>query len=1085
MFINRNDFEHYIKNFQFKQLFNELGWEHVRKEHQVSVDDRLFRLEAVAEKRDFVIFICEPQDGQRFLDKSHRRKIDQVIAKLFFEHLIIFIDNKRTKQIWQLCIREPNRPIIVRETEYHVHQTPENLFQRLKGCFFSIEEEGKIGLVDVKQRVSESFNENAEKVTKKFYERFKTEHKAFLEFIKGIDNSVDKDWYGSLMLNRLMFIYFIQKKGFLDNNLNYLRDKLRDTQTKKGRDKFYSFYRNFLLVLFHDGLGRPDHNEELIKEIGRVPYLNGGLFDVHQIEKSYKDLNIEDEAFERVFEFFDQYEWHLDTRIAATGRDINPDVIGYIFEKYINDRAAMGAYYTKEDITDYISKNTIIPFLFDEVKKECPNAFQGDNSLWKILQGNTDKYIYEAVRKGTELELPEEIAKGIDNVSERSEWNKNAFGDYALPTEIWREVVERRNRYYEIKKKIQNGEIKEINDFITYNLDIKQFVQDVVAQYEDSKFIHAFYKAITKITVLDPTCGSGAFLFAALNILEPLYEECIDRMKIFVEDVDQSKFPQFRQVLIGIQNHPNQKYYIYKSIILNNLYGVDIMNEAAEIAKLRLFLKLVATVEVDYSKDNLGLEPLPDIDFNIRAGNTLVGFASLEDVKRSMCNDWVKLQALPAIEEKAQDIDRLVQLFRQQQTELGGEVMPADKQNLRDRLSELEEELNHYLVGEYGIDFNKKAAYKKWLDSHRLFHWFIEFYNLMKIGGFNVIIGNPPYVEYSKVKNDYLVKRYKTESAGNLYAYVLERCFSILSLSGRLGMIVQLPIVCTDRMKPLQIECMNNNELIWFSNFDDRPGKLFDGLQHIRASIVITKKDKFETHSVFSTNYNRWHSNNRVVLFDILSYSNVKKHLIDGAIPKIGQRLAKEIKNRLKNFSPLKQYLRNYSQYIVYFHNSPQYWIRAMTFIPYFWNERYGEQISTQVKSLYMSNKSNASVITALLNSSLFYWWFVILSDCRHLNMREIEFFPIDLDQISEELKFKLSELTEQLMLDYKKNAIRKETKYQTTGKVVYDEFYPRYSKPIIDQIDQVLAKHYGFTDEELDFIINYDIKYRMGKELN
>jgi hypothetical protein len=66
-------------------------------------------------------------------------------------------------------------------------------------------------------------------------------------------------------------------------------------------------------------------------------------------------------------------------------------------------------------------------------------------------------------------------------------------------------------------------------------------------------------------------------------------------------------------------------------------------------------------------------------------------------------------------------------------------------------------------------------------------------------------------------------------------------------------------------------------------------------------------------------------------------------------------------------------------------------------------------------------------------------------------------------------------------MADYLQHAVRRECQYKTTGTVIYDEFYPRYSKPIIDEIDRVLARHYGFTDEELDFIINYDIKYRMG----
>ncbi len=176
----------------------------------------------------------------------------------------------------------------------------------------------------------------------------------------------DKEWYASLMLNRLMFCYFIQKKGFLDNNLNYLKEKLSACQQKKGKDKFYvSFYKNFLLALFHKGLGSPDHSEELKKEFGKIPYLNGGLFDIHYLEKEYKDIDIGDEAFSNIFKFFDQYNWHLDTDKKSSGKDIDPDVIGYIFEKFINDRAKMGAYYTKEDITDYISKNCIIPYLFD------------------------------------------------------------------------------------------------------------------------------------------------------------------------------------------------------------------------------------------------------------------------------------------------------------------------------------------------------------------------------------------------------------------------------------------------------------------------------------------------------------------------------------------------------------------------------------------------------------------------------------------------------------------------------------------------------------------------------------------------
>ncbi len=68
-------------------------------------------------------------------------------------------------------------------------------------------------------------------------------------------------------------------------------------------------------------------------------------------------------------------------------------------------------------------------------------------------------------------------------------------------------------------------------------------------------------------------------------------------------------------------------------------------------------------------------------------------------------------------------------------------------------------------------------------------------------------------------------------------------------------------------------------------------------------------------------------------------------------------------------------------------------------------------------------------------------------------------------------------------MTDFKKHKVRKDCQYKTTGRVRYDEFYPGLSKPIIDEIDGVLAGHYGLTAEELDFILNYDIKYRLGRD--
>ena len=149
-----------------------------------------------------------------------------------------------------------------------------------------------------------------------------------------------------------------------------------------GKDKFHTFYRYFLLRLFHEGLGQTqERSAELEELLGKVPYLNGGLFEVHELEQTASpSIDIPDKAFERLFEFFDDATGISTSARSAADNEINPDVLGYIFEKYINQKQ-MGAYYTKEDITEYISKNTIIPFLFDEAGKQVLRRLPPDRRL--------------------------------------------------------------------------------------------------------------------------------------------------------------------------------------------------------------------------------------------------------------------------------------------------------------------------------------------------------------------------------------------------------------------------------------------------------------------------------------------------------------------------------------------------------------------------------------------------------------------------------------------------------------------------------------------------------------------------------
>ena len=717
MNINREKALKFLKNEDFQSLFIDLlGWDLVSDFSipEIELKESRYNFSAIAHKRGVYVFIYVG-DGIAFPDYPTRRQLERKLAKYAHEHFIIFVDPGDRKQIWQWVKNEPGKPAACREhVFYRDTQSGTALLQKLEGIYFSIDEEEKLTVIDVAARTKAAFD--VEKTTKKFFDRFQKEHDVFRDFIKGIPDEDDSKWYTSIMLNRLMFTYFIQKKSFLDGDVNYLPNRLKRVKEQQGSGKFYSFYRSFLRVLFQQGLDCKENarSPEVKELIGKIPYLNGGIFHAHELEDKYPHIDIKDEAFEKIFTFFDQYQWHLDERPLRKDDEINPDVLGYIFEKYINNKQ-MGAYYTKEDITGYISRNTVIPRLFDMVYQDCKVAFDGKDSLWELLSENPDRYIYPAIKHGISidihtnqalpksLDLPDEIAVGVDatvpNLLERrKEWNKPAPADYALPTEIWREVVARRQHYDEIWLKLVNGEVRSINDLITYNLDICQFAQDVVGGCGGVELVKAFYKAITNITILDPTCGSGAFLFAALNILEPLYATCIERMRLFLAEMEYSdekkhsdKYKFFRETVAEVDLHPSQQYFIFKSIILNNLFGVDIMDEAVEICKLRLFLKLVA--QIDDAKD---LEPLPDIDFNIRAGNTLVGFTNYKEVQRAITDGLDFDNAMGKIDEKADIADRAFARFRdmQRQQNMHSADFSGAKQDLRRRLKELEAELN-------------------------------------------------------------------------------------------------------------------------------------------------------------------------------------------------------------------------------------------------------------------------------------------------------------------------------------------------------------------------------------------------------
>ena len=1095
--MRRNTFNQYIKDADFRGLFiTEMGWNRFHGQAElvpIAIEDKEYKIITVAERNGFQILACSVDE---IPTNTLCKRIDSKLRRSANDYICIFFISGTEHQQWIAPVKTVEKRDIV-TIEYENADKADFLFSKIPDLSFDIDEQTTI--VDVKERIQGAFAVNSEKITKDFYAGFRKEHKAFADFISGIDDQIpatenrNKQWYTSVMLNRLMFCYFIQKKGFLDGNFDYLQEKLGWVQRERGENRFFkTFYRGFLFELFHGGLNSPKHSDEFENVYGRIPYLNGGMFEEHQLEREYKDIDISDDAFVGLFKFFDKWRWHLDTRITASGKDINPDVLGYIFEQYINDRAQMGAYYTKEDITEYIGKNCILPFLMDKVAETSPEAFKPDGYVWRTLRESGDRYVYDAVKKGYTTDwqsrIPENIAVGLDTtkpglLERRKDWNTKTPKAFALPTEIWRETVERLQRCEDVLDKIKKGEITHINYFITYNLNIRSFVYDLLHNADDRLFVLHFYKALQRVTILDPTCGSGAFLFAAMNILEPLYEVCIERM----QDFNAQNPNWFKPELEGIAHkyRSNIQYFIYKSIILRNLYGVDIMVEATEIAKLRLFLKMMAVVEVDFRADNLGLDPLPDIDFNIRCGNTLVGYATEEELAKDLT--WGDMFANQEFKEKVETEMQLVatayETFKAVQFTQSEDMatFKQAKRGLNERLAKLNELLNRRLHAATSL------PYDEWLRTHQPFHWLAEFYQIIHDDeGFDVIIGNPPYVEYNKkdkktgkaISDLYKIKDYKTESCGNLYAFILERCKYIACAKAYIGMIVPLSGHSTERMIPLVTNFYKKFGLRLHLNLsaDAHPQKLFEGVKFRLCIFFVTNNHK----GCFSSKYTRWFAEERKNLFTShIVFNDEHGYEYNGIIGKIPSKYFISIVQKIQLQKPF--FFMYSGQNECLYHNAPVNWIRSHSFVPYFNSERDGEGITTQLKHISFDTIKRVKIASCILNSSLFFIWWITNSDCYHLNKPEISNFRYsETKQDGNDLET----IGEKLQKDMQKKSVRRVYNYKTTGRVEYDEFYMKLSKPIIDEIDKVLAKHYGFTEEELDFIINYDIKYRMGEEL-
>lgn len=611
---------------------------------------------------------------------------------------------------------------------------------------------------------------NIEVVTKEFFDKYRDLYqkiKGELDYL--VENTaniktefeakhIDTDNFAKRLLGQIVFLYFLQKKGWLGvqkgqpwgsgpkNFLNQLFErKLVD---------YHNFFNDILEPLFYEALAteRDDHFYQHFN--CRIPFLNGGLFEpIKQYDWVNVDITLDNNRFKEIFETFNLYNFTvredepLETEVA-----VDPEMLGNVFEKLMSEieRGKSGAFYTPKAVVHYMCQQSLINYLDTEL-----------NTIKKPIKQTApqQKHLFAASSPKQE-ELFEEVYE--EQVS-RSDIEKFIhLGDLSIENErnIAQKGAETKTYRHQVPETIR-GEAARIDNFLA------------------------------TIRILDPAIGSGAFPVGMMN-----------------------EIVRARLSLNALVGQPNRSPFELKwHCIQQSLYGVDVNASAVDIAKLRLWLSLV--VEEDNFND---IKPLPNLDYKIRTGDSLIGFTV--DVSRNYLN---LLEQLPPLKKA-----------------FFSETRPSEKDRLREQIERLLQSKYKNSKGIEGI----QVTFEPRLE-------FLEVFE--ENGGFDIVIANPPYVRQEKIKElkEILKARYKNVYKGtaDLLVYFYELAYTLLRPNGCLTFISSNKFMRAGYGDKLRSFLSQQTRLCQLVDFGDLPV-----FQDIAAYplIVISQKQKPHPHSPYS-----------------------------------------------------------------------------------------------------------------------------------------------------------------------------------------------------------------------------------------
>jgi hypothetical protein len=774
------------------------------------------------------------------------------------------------------------------------------------------------------------------------------------------------------IIDRIIFIYFVCQKNLIS---------IKGGEILTGKDLFSGIIGQsnnpylYLQKLFFEKFAK-DKNEPLdVKGILiDVPYLNGGLFRDKKVSSiSEKDLKITFE-WNKIFEILNKYTWMIDDNFSDNidnyEGNITPEILGHIYEKFVisiekledikledlnittkgelkKGNKTIGAYYTPENITDFISKNAINSFIFNN------NSISNNNDL-------------------------------ADNNISKNNTSDNTFD-------------------YHLKVLVNTKQLKNILD------------------------------KLNSIKICDPSCGSGAFLLKAGEILL-----------------------QYKKKIYKKLEYEFNEYDLKKDIIINNLYGVDLKEGAIEICKLRLWLWLI-------SSNSNKIETLPNIEYNFSKGNSLFGcleeklsqetIIQVVDLKTMHLFDALKISF------DMQIIDKIIELLNSKNIENFSKAMCYLK-SLYSNSTGLNAEYLKKTIDTIGSKINGEisAIYKNKYNNEKNninpFHWRSEFYKILSNGGFDLVIGNPPYGKILTNSEKKLADVVYASKRNDISALFVERSINLLKNGGYLGYIITNAITFSKEFSKVRELISDNFKQCFISSFDRDKCRFFDGVT-LSVSILTCFNKKQPQCEFFTSKMYRETPNLTEIEYEISNNFNIAEKI--GAdystkhrIAKIGDKTSLSLIKKLSLFKhDISEVFDIPSKENIWIRTSGNYWYNSWTKQPY---------SNSKIKN-YEIKKEYKELIISIINSSIFYYWMRIYGNGRDLNLDILKVFPIV--EYNLPIKQLLTENVNRLMKYLFENFDNEKNRFTTSN-----------VKSIIDLSDILLGKIYGLSHDEIDIFL-------------